>query len=70
MEFNHDILIEQISLLCDAMQEIDVDRADGIVSLLKGFEYPQEYRDKMNKLFTAVDALDTNEVVRIAESLN
>lgn len=70
VEFNHDILIEQLSLLCDAMQEIDVDRADGIVSLLKGFEYPQEYRDKMNKLFTAVDALDTNEVVRIAESLN
>ena len=70
IEFNHDILIEQLSLLCDAMQEMDVDRADSIVSLLKGFEYPNEYSDKMNELYTAVEALDANEVIKISQSLS
>lgn len=52
------------------MQEMDVDRADGIVSLLKGFAYPHEYSDKMNELYTAVEALNADEVIKIAKSLS
>ncbi len=57
-------------MLCVAMQEMDVDRADGIVSLLKGFAYPHEYSDKMNELYTAVEALNADEVIKIAKSLS
>ncbi|MDD6570871.1 MAG: ATP-binding protein [Thermoflexaceae bacterium] len=70
IELNIDVLMEQLSMLCVAMQEMDVDRADGIVSLLKGFEYPDEYTDKMNELYTAVEALDADEVFKIAKSLS
>lgn len=64
VEVNMDIVRTQLGYLNEAMSDMDIDRADGIVELLKEFLYPDEMNELMEQLYTAVVNIDD---VRVAE---
>ena len=59
-----DIVKIQLDMLNEAMKDMDIDKADEIVELLKAFVYPEELKEIMEQLFAAVSNIDD---VRIAE---
>lgn len=61
-EFNPQLVKEQLNLLVKALENMDVDSADGIVMLLKQFCYPEEMNGEMEKIYTAVTNLDAGQV--------
>jgi len=65
VEFNEDILREQLGLLHDAVEDMDVDRADDIAALLKGFDYPAQYKEIMNAIYAAVTDLDAEKIAEL-----
>lgn len=69
IEFNQDMVIEQLGLLKEAMDELDVDRADGIVEVLKVFDYPEEYKDYMEEIYIAVSNLDAERINVVVEQI-
>lgn len=69
IELNIDILTEQLKMLKAAMEDMDVDRADSIVGLLRGFEYPDEWVTTMENLYTAVSNLDESKVDELVEKI-
>lgn len=67
VEANMKLVHEQLNMLEEAVENVDVDRADEIVELLKGFSYPEDISEKMEKIYTAVINLDDgiiNEVIQ------
>lgn len=62
VEVNYDILEGQLKLLTKAMEDMDVDKADEIIDILKGFDYSGELKDLMKQLSVAVKNLDEQRV--------
>ncbi len=51
------------------MQEMDIDRADELMTQLRSYKYPQETEQNIRKLADAVTNLDAEEANRIADIL-
>ena len=58
VDVNMDIVKMQLDMLNEAMQNMDIDKADEIVELLKEFVYPKELNSIMEKLYEAVSNID------------
>lgn len=65
IDVNTDILLEQFGFLAKAMEDMDVDKADEIVSILKQFSYPSDYSAYMLELYNAVESLDDARILEI-----
>lgn len=63
VEANMSLISEQLQLLYEAVKDVDVDRADEIVELLKGFKYPENISKRMEIIYSAVMNLDENAVL-------
>ena len=62
-----DVLISVLQMLQDAMEDLDVDKADGIIVLLNQYSFPEELKEEIQKLGVAVGQLDipaTEEIVK------
>lgn len=69
IQVNKELLLEQLNMLQKAVEEVDIDRADEIVELLKDFDYPDELQEVMDKIFDAVVSLDDSEIARLIEGI-
>ena len=65
LAFNAGVVSEQLFLLQTALADMDVDRADGIVNILAGFAYPEEYQPVMDGIYAAVRNLDAEKVTEL-----
>lgn len=69
IDVNTDVLKEQLGFLKTALEEMDVDKADGIVQMLKNFQYPQEYAGRIEELYVNVSNLDDANGIRNIEEI-
>lgn len=69
VDINKDLLFEQLEILIQAVSDVDVDRADEIVDILRGFDYPDDIRSKMDEIYSAVINLDENLISEIISEI-
>ncbi|MDD6797434.1 MAG: response regulator [Clostridia bacterium] len=65
---NKELIVEQMGLLNQAMDDMDIDRADEIVQLLKGFDYSAEDGLLMEQLYAAVSNIDNERVMELTKA--
>ena len=69
IEVNMDIVKTQLDMLNDAMEDMDIDKADGIVELLKEFAYPEKLNELMEQLYAAVSGIDDAKVAELTKEI-
>lgn len=69
VDVNMDIVKMQLDMLNEAMQNMDIDKADEIVELLKEFVYPKELNSIMEKLYEAVSNIDDVKVAGLTKEI-
>ncbi len=63
------VILALVEMLRLSMQEMDIDRADELMTQLRSYKYPQETEQNIRKLADAVTNLDAEEANRIADIL-
>ena len=63
------VILALVEMLRLSMQEMDIDRADELMTQLRSYKYPQETEQNIRKLADAVTNLDAEEADRIADIL-
>ena len=48
---------------------MDIDKADGIVELLKEFAYPEKLNELMEQLYAAVSGIDDAKVAELTKEI-
>lgn len=69
VEVNMDIVRLQLDMLNEAMQNMDIDKADEIVELLKEFMYPEKLNGIMEQLYEAVSNIDDVKVSELTKEI-
>ncbi len=65
-DYDYESIIAYLNMLRNAMSEMDIDEADGLISTICEYEYPDEAAEDIEELKTAVETLDeeyTNEII-------
>ena len=68
-EASYSQTIARLELLKSAMEDMDVDQADELVNDLKGYKYPSEIKDIINRIAAAVSDLDDAAVAEMADEI-
>ena len=67
---DHEKLGEFFNLLKAAMEDMDIDTADEVMSQIKSFHYPDDVFSNIEKLGIAVTNLDGEEVKACIETVS
>ena len=70
LEVDHEKLGEFFNLLKAAMEDMDIDTADEVMSQIKSFHYPDDVFSNIEKLGIAVTNLDGEEVKACIEAVS